>query len=93
MNLSKEDWERMAESVQRQAAGINAVSDRLEYNIETAIKNGGAENVITQLTELESTIRVLKRSLNVAINPQLEAFRPIEFGSCQLDTHPEYPIR
>ncbi len=74
MNLSKEAWERMADSVQRQAAGINAVSDRLEYNIDVASKNGGAENVITQLTELESTIRVLKRRLHVAINPQPELF-------------------
>jgi hypothetical protein len=74
MNLSKEAWERMADSIQRQAAGMNATSDRLEYNIDTAVKNGGAENIIQQLAELESSIRVLKRRLTVACNPQPELF-------------------
>lgn len=74
MNLSKEAWETLTDSIEIQAKGINATSDRLGYNVEFAIKNGGAENIIQQLTELESTIRVLKRRLNVAINPQPDLF-------------------
>jgi len=100
MKLSKEGWQRMSDDIQRQATAMNAKADRLEYNIETAVKNGVAETVIQQLTELESTIRVLKRRLYIEMNPSsiakywsIEVANRSDGPAVELKDEPFDPIR
>jgi len=74
MNLSNASYGILCRLVAVQASAIDKTAENQSFNVEESVKNGSAETVITMITELESTLRVLKRRLSNHITPQTELF-------------------
>ena len=74
MKFSNDSYDMLCKSVRDQAADIDLTASHQKFDVEESVKNGSAETIIGMITELESTLRVLKRRLNAEINPQPDLF-------------------
>lgn len=63
MKLSNTSYGILTGSIEDQAIAIDKTADRHLHNVEEGAKDGSTETVLGMLTELESSIRVLKRRL------------------------------
>lgn len=61
MKLTAESWKKLIDCADDQFNGIVGKSARHGFNVDA--KNGSIETIVTMITELESTLRVLKRRL------------------------------
>ena len=75
--LTKDAWIRLTESAVSQSNAISNKGTDLNYDLEISAKNGGTETVIDMITELESTLRVMKRRLvsTLPVEVQIERDR------------------
>jgi len=63
MKITADRFSELSLSIQDQATSLYNKAFRLGFNAELGAKDGGTETVISMITELESTLRVLKRRL------------------------------